>query len=144
MLRKLVYDYTLLVWLTHHYWPIRLLWNHTAYFCSDQIMSQIWRMRSVVWYWISTWNSCISKKMAKNPEYKFYSFVLIKKYCKTDMTLLPRFLFLSWFLFCMCSLSTSSRLYRLWQRPHTGSPCWCSTSPLLSVNACFLSQCIHV
>ena len=29
-----------------HYWPIRLLWNHTANFCSDQILPQIWHFRS--------------------------------------------------------------------------------------------------
>ena len=46
--RKFFYVYILLYWLTYHYWPIRLLRNHTANFCSDQIMSQIWRTRSML------------------------------------------------------------------------------------------------
>ena len=46
--RKFVYVYILLYWLTYHYRPIRLLRNHTANFCSDQILFQIWCTRIMV------------------------------------------------------------------------------------------------
>ena len=83
-LMKLVSDATrnmlqssLFIWncLTngYHYWPIRLLQNHTANCCNYQILSQIWRKSSMIIYFQLTHGNEILLSLEECPSYYDHS-----------------------------------------------------------------------